>query len=73
MPRTKSHDRDFVAADCGFAVFVAAVASLDGDQILPRRQIGIERKLHPCRVGEILEHPKKKKFSLLYHFNLLGE
>ena len=33
------------AADCSFAVFAAAAASLDGDQALPRRQIGIERKL----------------------------
>ena len=60
MPRTKSHDRGFAAADCGFVVFAAAAARLYGNQTLPRRQIGIECKLHPCRVGEILERPQKR-------------
>ena len=49
--RPKSQDRDFVAADCGFVVFTAAATRLDGDQVLSRRQIGIERELHSCCVG----------------------
>ena len=56
----KSHDRDFVAADCGFVVLATAAARLDGDQVLSRRQIGIERELHPCGVGmekRRLHHP----------------
>jgi hypothetical protein len=45
QPKPFSHDQDFVTADHGLAAFAAAAASLDGDQALPRRQIGIERKL----------------------------
>ena len=40
-----------MAADCGFVVLAAAAARLDGDQVLSRRQIGIERELHPCGIG----------------------
>ena len=47
----QSHNRDFMAANCGFVVFAPSAAGLDGNQVLPRRQIEIERELHPCGVG----------------------
>ena len=51
QPKPFSHDRDFVAADCGFAVLAAAAANLGGDQTLPRRQIEIETPSRPKRQG----------------------
>jgi hypothetical protein len=41
---------NFAAADCGLVVLAAAATRLYGDHIFSLRQIGIERKFHPCTI-----------------------
>ena len=65
-----------MAADCGFVVLAATATRLDGDQVLSRRQIGIERELHPCGIGMEkcrLHHPFVTALrAALYLYAFLG-
>ena len=75
-----SHNRNFMAADCGFVVFAPSAAGLDGNQVLSRQQIEIERELHPCGVGieELRRHHAlapalgAKRRTASFHQRFLG-